>query len=107
MAAPRRFELDDAVNRPGTYYHPATDMLIVVDDSAALDPDLFEDQAAEDTDWVLVADEVPVDATSRDELIERFEARHHEGSSGAVPADDDDEEEVDELEPDPEEDEDY
>jgi hypothetical protein len=107
MAPPRRFELDDAVNRPGTYYNPSTDMLVVVDDSAALDPDLFEGEAAEDTDWVLVADEVPVDETSRDLLIERFEARHHEGSTGAVPADDDDEDEIDEIEPDPEEDEDY
>jgi len=39
MATPRRFELDEAVNRPGTYFNPTTEMLLVVDDSAALDPD--------------------------------------------------------------------
>ena len=100
MASPRRFELDDAVNRPGTYYNATTDVLIVVDDSAALDPDLFEDATEDDPDWVLVADEVPVDETARDEVIERFEARHHAGATGAIHADADDEDEVDDIEPD-------
>lgn len=99
--APRRFELDEAVNRPGTYYNPTTDMLIVVDDGVSLDQELFEDAAGDDAEWVLVADEVPVDETARDEAVERFEARHHGGASGAVAADADDEDEVDELEPDP------
>ena len=99
--SPRRFELDEAVTRPGTYYHPSTDMIIVVDDGASLDTDLFEDAAAEENEWFLVAEEVPVDETSRDEAIERFEARYHPGATGAVAADADDEDEVDDIEPDP------
>jgi hypothetical protein len=83
MATPRRFELDEAVNRPGTYFNPTTEMLLVVDDSA----------------------EVPVDETSRDEAIERFESRHSAGISGAVPASEDDGPDDEEpLEPDEEED---
>ena len=105
MATPRRFELDEAVNRPGTYFNPTTEMLLVVDDSASLDADLFEDSGPADAEWVLVADEVPVDETSRDEAIERFESRHSAGISGAVPAGEDDApDDEDPLEPDEDED---
>lgn len=94
--APRRFELEDAVSRPGTYFNPQTEMLIVVDDGASIDADIFEDDG-DDAEWVLVADAAPVDETTRDELIERFSTRHGSGPTGAVGADEDDEEEVDDL----------
>jgi len=94
MPALRRFELDDLLNRPGSYYNPDTGILLVVDDSAAVDPDIFEEQTG-DAEWVLLADDVPVDEQARDELIERFEVRHHGGASGAVPADEDDEDVLD------------
>jgi hypothetical protein len=103
MPAPRRFELDEAVNRPGTYYNPQTEMLLVVDDGTALDNDLFEDHADADDEavWVLIGDEAPVDETARDVVIERFEASHHPGASGAVDASHDDEaDDIPELEPD-------
>ncbi len=104
MATPRRFDLEDAVQRPGTYFNPTTEILLVVDDSAAIDRELFADADVDAADWVLVADEVPVDDTVRDESIERFETRYHGGASGAISADHDDEDEVDTLEPDPDED---
>jgi hypothetical protein len=105
MPAPRRFELDEAVNRPGTYYNPQTEMLLVVDDGTALDADLFEEpgDADDEATWVLIGDEAPVDETARDEAIERFEASHHPGASGAVDAaHDDEEDDIPELEPDEE-----
>lgn len=104
MATPRRFDLEDAVQRPGTYFNPATEILLVVDDSAAVDRELFADADVDASDWVLVADAAPVDDTARDELIERFETRYHGGASGAISADHDDEDEVDTLEPDEDED---
>jgi hypothetical protein len=81
-------------------------MLLVVDDGTALDAELFEEtgDADDEATWVLIGDEAPVDETARDEAIERFEASHHPGASGAVDAASDDEDEVDELEPDEEED---
>jgi len=94
--APRRFELEDAVTRPGTYFNPTTEVLIVVDDGAAIDADIFEG-ADEAEEWVLIADATPVDETVRDELIERFSARHGSGPTGAVVAEEDDEEEIDDL----------
>ena len=33
MAEPRKFELEDLLVRPGTYFNPQTEVLIVVDDS--------------------------------------------------------------------------
>jgi hypothetical protein len=98
MPALRRFDLEDLVNRPGTYFHPETEVLIVVDDAPEVDPELFE-EGAEGGDWVLLGDDVPLDERARDELIERFEVRHHPGATSA-PAEDDEAEEDEELEPD-------
>jgi hypothetical protein len=101
MAAnPRRFALDDLVNRPGTYFNPQTEVVVIVDDSPELDSEIFNMEEFEGADWVLISDEVPVEEHVRDELIERFQARHHPGASGAIAANEDDEDEFDEIEPD-------
>jgi hypothetical protein len=102
MANPRRLDLEDIVIRPGTYFNPQTEVLIVVDDSPDLDSEIFDMEDAEGADWVLISDESPVDEHARDELIEAFQATHHPGVTGAVAADEDDVDEVDELEPDEE-----
>jgi hypothetical protein len=91
--AMRRFELDDLVNRPGTYFNPQTEVLIVVDDSPDLDNEIFDLEEAEGADWVLISDEAPVDESTRDDLIERFQARHSATSTAdalAEPEDDPD-----------------
>jgi hypothetical protein len=98
MAAPRRFDLDDILNRPGTYFNPETEVLLVIDDGTALDTELFEEEG-EGGEWVLLGDDVPIDERARDEVIERFEVRHHPGATSA-PAEDDVEELDEELEPD-------
>jgi hypothetical protein len=103
MAAPRRFDLDDILNRPGTYFNPETEVLLVIDDGTALDAELFEEEG-EGGEWVLLGDDVPIDERARDEVIERFEVRHHPGATSA-PAEDDVEELDEELEPDEEPDE--
>ncbi|MCW3048672.1 MAG: hypothetical protein JWO74_2956 [Solirubrobacterales bacterium] len=100
MPAPRRFELDDILNRPGTYFNPDTEVLIVVDDATAVDSEIFE-EGGDGGEWVLIGDDVPLDERRRDELIERFEVRHHPGATGAIAATEDDDFEPDEeLEPD-------
>lgn len=88
--AMRRFELDDLVNRPGTYFNPQTEVLVVVDDSPVIDNEIFDLEDAEATDWVLISDETPVDEHARDELIEAFQSRHT-----SVDAGDDEEAEAD------------
>jgi len=85
MAAPRRFDLEDILNRPGTYFNPETEVLLVVDDAPEVDQDIFE-EGGDGGEWVLLGDEVPLDERARDEVIERFEVRHHPGATSAPPA---------------------
>ena len=100
MADARRMELDELINRPGTYFNPQTEVLVVVDDSPELDSEIFNMEEYEGADWVQISDEVPVDEHRRDELLESFQVRYHPGS---ITAEDDDFEEEDELEPDDQE----
>ena len=44
MADVRRFELEELSNRPGTYFNPTTEVLIVVDDSTAIEAGLVEER---------------------------------------------------------------
>jgi hypothetical protein len=87
--AMRRFELDDLVNRPGTYFNPQLEVLIVVDDSPDLDNEIFDLEEAEGADWVLISDDAPVDEATRDDLIERFQARHSASPTSAALAEPD------------------
>src|SRR5437763_1642170 len=95
MADPRRFELDELTNRPGTYFNPQTEVLIVVDDSPELGEEIFNMEEYEGADWVLISDEVPVDENRRDELLESFQVRY---LPAAGSSDDDDEEDLEEVE---------
>ena|SRR5205809_4200909 len=98
MANPRRFELEDLVNRPGTYFNPQTEVVLIVDDSPEIDSEIFNMEEFEGAEWVLISDEVPVEEHVRDELIERFQVRHHPNAVGAMARSDEDEEEFGDLE---------
>jgi hypothetical protein len=79
MTNARRFQLDELTLRPGTYFNPHTEIMIVVDDSPEVDHELFESDEVESTEWVLIADDTPLDEHRRDELVERFQRTHHAG----------------------------
>jgi hypothetical protein len=105
--ADRRFDLEDALVRPGTYFNPQTEVMIVVDDSSSIDNEIFNLEEFEGADWVLVADDLPIDEARRDELLETFQATYHGGDGRGVSeaavedpddADEVDQEEVEELE---------
>ena len=76
MADPRQFDLEDIVNRPGTYFNPQTEVLVVIDDSPDIDTEIFNMEDFEGADWVLISDEVPIDGDARDELMQAFQVRH-------------------------------
>jgi hypothetical protein len=88
MADARRYELEELVNRPGTYFNPQTEVVVVVDDSPELDAEIFNMEEFEGADWVLISDDTPIDEERRDELLEAFQTRH---GAGAVSADPDEE----------------
>jgi hypothetical protein len=98
----RTFELDELTIRPGTYFNPQTEVLIVVDDSPDLDHEIFNMEEFEGDEWVLVSDDSPLDEHRRDELIERFQVAYHAGNEHSIEGDSDGEEE-DELEADDQE----
>jgi hypothetical protein len=79
MPDPRLFELDELLVRPGTYFNPQTEVLVVVDDSPEIDAAIFNMEEFEGADWVLVSDEIPVDEQRRDELLEAFQVNYHPG----------------------------
>src|SRR5919199_1292209 len=76
MADGRLYELEELVNRPGTYLNPQTEVMVIVDDSQSIDSEIFNLEDFEGADWVLVSDDVPIDEPSRDELLETFQARY-------------------------------
>jgi hypothetical protein len=91
MAADKRvFELDELLVRPGTYFNPQTEVLVVVDDSPELDAEIFNMEEFEGADWVLVADDLPMDEPRRDELLERFQVRYHPGTARSITDEDGD-----------------
>ena len=90
MAHARRVELDDLINRPGTYFNPQTEVLLVVDDSPELDSEIFNLEEFEGADWIQISDEVPLDEQRRDELLVAVQVHLHAGS-----AEDEDEAEAD------------
>lgn len=96
MADPRTFELDELVNRPGTYFNPQTDVVVIVDDTVDVDTEIFNMEDFEGADWVLIGDEAPVDEGRRDVMIERFQVTQRPSTT----------DDLNEDLPDPEEDED-
>lgn len=99
MADGRKIDLDELLIRPGTYFNPQTEVLVIVDDSPELDAEIFDMEQYEGADWVLVSDEVPVDEHARDQLLEHFQTT----AQPIVVLDDEEDRELDadELEPDP------
>lgn len=94
------YEVEELLVQPGTYFNPQTEVIVVVDDSASLDQEVFNMEAYEGADWVRISDEVPIDEDARDETLERFQTNHHPAavpvSETALEASDDDLEEEDE-----------
>jgi hypothetical protein len=76
--------LDEIVTRPGVYFNPQTEVLVVVDDSAEIDGEIFNMEEFEGSDWVQISDEIAVDEGRRDELLEAFQTHYHPGDARSV-----------------------
>ena len=83
-AADTVVELDELMNRPGTYFNPQTEVMVVVDDSAALDQEIFNMEAYEGAEWVRITEDVPVDEDQRDQMLLEFQTHYHPGFAGSV-----------------------
>jgi hypothetical protein len=92
MARDRRYDLEDLVNRAGTYFNPQTEVLVIVDDSSSIDSQVFNMEEFEGADWVLISDDVPIDESQRDEILENFQSTFH-GGDGRMELDDEERDE--------------
>ena len=81
---PESHSLEEIINRPGVYFNPQTEVLIVVDDSAELDGEIFNMEEFEGADWVTISDETPVDEHRRDELLQDFQTHYHPGDARSL-----------------------
>ena len=77
-------ELDDLLVRPGTYFNPQTEIVVVVDDSTSIDQEVFNMEPYEGADWVRISDEVPVDSDALDSAMETFQTHYHPGAGDSV-----------------------
>lgn len=78
MAAPEEslYQVDEMLNQPGTYFNPQSEVVVIVDDSASVDQEVFNNlEGFEGAEWVRVSDDVPVDEDGRDRALESFETR--------------------------------
>ena len=81
-----RVELEDLLVRPGTYFNPQTEVVVVVDDSASIDQEVFNMEAYEGADWIRVSDDVPIDEDARDEALQRFQTDYHPAAERTLTA---------------------
>jgi hypothetical protein len=83
-AEKRVMELEELADAPGTYFNPQTEVVVVVDDSASIDQEVFNIEPFEGANWVRISDVVPIDEEQRDRLLEEFQTRYHPGAAGSV-----------------------
>jgi hypothetical protein len=82
----RTVDIDEMLLRPGTYFNPQTEIVVIVDDSSSIDQEIFNMEAYEGSDWVRISDELPVDEDGLDEALEEFQTHYHGGTAGSVSA---------------------
>jgi hypothetical protein len=78
------YGVEDLLVQPGTYFNPQTEVVVVVDDSASIDQEVFNLEAYEGADWVRISEETPIDEDGRDRILETFQTHYHPGSPGSV-----------------------
>ena len=70
------YEVEEMLNQPGTYFNPQSEVVVIVDDSASVDQEVFNNlEGYEGAEWVRVSDDVPVDEDGRDRALESFQTR--------------------------------
>src|SRR3954467_13067383 len=73
-------DIDEMLVRPGTYFNPQTEIVVIVDDSTSIDQEIFNMEAYEGSDWVRISDDLPVDEDSLDAALEEFQTHYSPGS---------------------------
>jgi hypothetical protein len=80
----RTIDVEEMLLRPGTYFNPQTEIVVIVDDSTSIDQEIFNMEAYEGSDWVRISDDVPVDEDDLDQTLEQFQTHYHGGTAGSL-----------------------
>jgi len=80
----RTVDVEEMLLRPGTYFNPQTEIVVVVDDSSSIDQEIFNMESYEGSDWVRISDDVPVDEDGLDATLEEFQTHYHGGTAGSL-----------------------
>ena len=78
----RTVDVEEMLLRPGTYFNPQTEIVVIVDDSTSIDQEIFNMEAYEGSDWVRISDDLPVDEDSLEQTLEEFQTHYHGGTAG-------------------------
>src|ERR1700760_1357500 len=78
------YEVEELLVQPGTYFNPQTEVVVIVDDSASIDQDVFNIEAYEGAEWVRISADVPVDEDGGARVLEAFQTSYPPGSTGSV-----------------------
>ncbi len=78
------YEVEELLMQPGTYFNPQTEVVVVVDDSASIDQEVFNMEAYEGADWVRISEDTPIDEDGRDRILQTFQTHYHPGSSSSI-----------------------
>lgn len=78
------YSLEELAEHPGTYFNPQTEVVVIVDDSASIDQEIFNMETFEGADWVRINEDTAVDEQKRDELLESFQVHYHAGGEGSI-----------------------
>src|SRR6476620_6447339 len=70
------YEVEEMLVQPGTYFNPQTEVVVVVDDSASPDQEVFEKiEGYQGAEWVRVSDDGAGEEEGPVRALEAFEAR--------------------------------
>ncbi len=77
---------EDFFIRPGMYFSPQTEVIVIVDDSSELDGNIFNMEEFEGAELVQISEEVPVDRDQCDRILEEFQIRYNPGGAESISA---------------------
>ena len=66
-------DAEELLLRPGTYFNPHTEVVVIVDDSSSIDQGLLNLEGHNGNAWIRLSELAPVDEQALEEALEEFQ----------------------------------
>jgi hypothetical protein len=66
-------DAEELLLRPGTYFNPHTEVVVIVDDSSSIDQGLLYLEGHNGNAWIRLSELAPVDEQALEEALEEFQ----------------------------------